>query len=68
MNFRPKIIVAGTSAYSRLLDYATMRKVCVSVSVYVRACVCVRECVCVCVCVHTKGTPRGNGFLSIADS
>merc|ERR1719253_1028265 len=26
--FRPKIIIAGTSAYSRLLDYARMREIC----------------------------------------
>lgn len=25
--FRPKIIIAGTSAYSRLLDYKTFREV-----------------------------------------
>lgn len=26
--FRPKVIIAGTSAYSRLLDYAKFRKIC----------------------------------------
>lgn len=26
--FRPKVIIAGTSAYSRLLDYKTFREVC----------------------------------------
>jgi len=26
--FRPKIIIAGTSAYSRLLDYARFREIC----------------------------------------
>ena len=25
--FRPKVIIAGTSAYSRLLDYKTFREV-----------------------------------------
>lgn len=26
--FRPKVIIAGTSAYSRLLDYARFRQIC----------------------------------------
>jgi glycine hydroxymethyltransferase len=26
--FRPKVIIAGTSAYSRLLDYAKFREIC----------------------------------------
>lgn len=32
--YRPKIIVAGTSAYSRLLDYARFRKIADSVGAY----------------------------------
>ncbi|OJJ50474.1 hypothetical protein ASPZODRAFT_147985 [Penicilliopsis zonata CBS 506.65] len=32
--FRPKLIVAGTSAYSRLIDYARMRKIADSVGAY----------------------------------
>lgn len=32
--YRPKIIIAGTSAYSRLIDYARMRQICDSVGAY----------------------------------
>jgi glycine hydroxymethyltransferase len=32
--YRPKLIVAGTSAYSRLIEYETMRKICDSVGAY----------------------------------
>lgn len=32
--YRPKIIVAGTSAYSRFIDYARMRKIADSVGAY----------------------------------
>lgn len=32
--FRPKIIIAGTSAYSRLIDYTRMRKIADSVGAY----------------------------------
>ncbi|KAF2150135.1 SHMT-domain-containing protein [Myriangium duriaei CBS 260.36] len=32
--YRPKIIIAGTSAYSRLIDYERMRKIAVSVGAY----------------------------------
>jgi len=32
--FRPKVIIAGTSAYSRLLDYERFRKICDSVNAY----------------------------------
>lgn len=30
--FRPKLIIAGTSAYARLIDYARIKKVCVRCS------------------------------------
>ncbi|XP_059924873.1 serine hydroxymethyltransferase, mitochondrial [Gadus macrocephalus] len=32
--FRPKIIIAGTSAYARLIDYARIRKLCTEVKAY----------------------------------
>lgn len=32
--YRPKIIIAGTSAYSRLIDYPFMRSICNSVGAY----------------------------------
>ncbi|KAH6613597.1 serine hydroxymethyltransferase-domain-containing protein [Chaetomium sp. MPI-SDFR-AT-0129] len=32
--YRPKIIVAGASAYSRLIDYARMREICNKVNAY----------------------------------
>ena len=32
--YRPKIIVAGASAYSRLIDYERMKKICDSVNAY----------------------------------
>lgn len=32
--YRPKIIIAGTSAYSRLLDYERFRKICDNVGAY----------------------------------
>ncbi|KAK4133874.1 mitochondrial putative serine hydroxymethyltransferase [Trichocladium antarcticum] len=35
--YRPKIIVAGTSAYSRLIDYARMRDICNKVNAYLLA-------------------------------
>ncbi|KAI9653051.1 MAG: glycine hydroxymethyltransferase shm1 [Alyxoria varia] len=35
--YRPKIIIAGTSAYSRLIDYPRMRKICDSVGSYLVA-------------------------------
>ena len=35
--YRPKIIVAGTSAYSRLIDYARMRDICDKVNAYLLA-------------------------------
>lgn len=34
MLYRPRIIIAGTSAYSRLIDYAQMRKIADSVGAY----------------------------------
>ena len=51
--FRPRLIIAGTTAYSRLLDYKTYREVsvCVCVCVCARACVPVVLCLCVWVCV-----------------
>jgi len=35
--FRPKVIVAGTSAYSRLIDYARVRRTCDRVGAYLLA-------------------------------
>lgn len=35
--FRPKLIIAGTSAYARLIDYARMRKICDEVKAYLLA-------------------------------
>ncbi|XP_004582986.1 serine hydroxymethyltransferase, mitochondrial [Ochotona princeps] len=35
--FRPRLIIAGTSAYSRLIDYARMREVCDEVKAYLLA-------------------------------
>ncbi|XP_046441010.1 serine hydroxymethyltransferase, mitochondrial-like [Daphnia pulex] len=35
--FRPKVIIAGTSAYSRLLDYKTFREVCDEVKAHLLA-------------------------------
>ncbi|KAK0615205.1 mitochondrial putative serine hydroxymethyltransferase [Bombardia bombarda] len=35
--YRPKIIVAGASAYSRLIDYARMREICDKVGAYLLA-------------------------------
>ncbi|MBN3296147.1 GLYM protein, partial [Amia calva] len=35
--FRPKLIIAGTSAYARLIDYARMKKVCSEVNAYLLA-------------------------------
>ncbi|KAJ3601972.1 hypothetical protein NHX12_029733, partial [Muraenolepis orangiensis] len=32
--FRPKIIIAGTSAYARLIDYARVKKLCTEVKAY----------------------------------
>ena len=32
--FRPKMIIAGTSAYSRLIDYKTMREVYLFYKIY----------------------------------
>ncbi|KAK3316999.1 serine hydroxymethyltransferase-domain-containing protein [Apodospora peruviana] len=37
MSYRPKIIVAGTSAYSRLIDYARMREICDKANCYLMA-------------------------------
>lgn len=37
MIYRPKIIVAGTSAYSRLIDYKRMRQICDKVNAYMVA-------------------------------
>lgn len=38
--FRPKIIIAGTSAYSRLIDYEKFRKVCDKVNAYLLGDIC----------------------------
>nr|XP_005986325.1 PREDICTED: serine hydroxymethyltransferase, mitochondrial isoform X2 [Latimeria chalumnae] len=35
--FRPRMVIAGTSAYARLIDYARMRKVCDEVRAYLLA-------------------------------
>lgn len=35
--FRPRIIIAGTSAYARLIDYARMRKICDDMKAYLLA-------------------------------
>ncbi|XP_054253069.1 serine hydroxymethyltransferase, mitochondrial [Indicator indicator] len=35
--FRPRLVVAGTSAYARLIDYARMKKVCEEVKAYLLA-------------------------------
>ncbi|XP_050781366.1 serine hydroxymethyltransferase, mitochondrial [Gopherus flavomarginatus] len=35
--FRPRLIIAGTSAYARLIDYARMKKVCEEVRAYLLA-------------------------------
>jgi len=35
--YRPKLIIAGTSAYSRHIDYARMRKICDKVGAYMLA-------------------------------
>ncbi|XP_025903056.1 serine hydroxymethyltransferase, mitochondrial [Nothoprocta perdicaria] len=35
--FRPRLLVAGTSAYARLIDYARMRQVCQEVNAYLLA-------------------------------
>ncbi|KAK0616690.1 serine hydroxymethyltransferase-domain-containing protein [Immersiella caudata] len=35
--YRPKIIVAGASAYSRLIDYARMREICNKIDAYLLA-------------------------------
>merc|ERR1712086_608938 len=37
MEFRPKVIIAGTSAYSRHIDYARMREICDKVGAYMLA-------------------------------
>ena len=37
LEFRPKVIVAGFSAYPRDLDYARFRKICDSVGAYLLA-------------------------------
>ncbi len=45
--FRPRMIIAGTSAYSRLLDYKRFREVSILL-LQTSVCVCVCSCVCVC--------------------
>merc|ERR1719244_1802063 len=37
MLYRPKIIIAGTSAYSRLIDYERIKETCVKVNAYLLA-------------------------------
>ena len=36
-DFQPRMIIAGTSAYSRIIDYARMREICDSVGAYLMA-------------------------------
>ena len=36
--FRPKVIIAGTSAYARHIDYARMRQICDKVGARMRRC------------------------------
>uniref|UniRef100_A0AAX7VTQ0 Serine hydroxymethyltransferase n=1 Tax=Astatotilapia calliptera TaxID=8154 RepID=A0AAX7VTQ0_ASTCA len=35
--FRPKLIIAGTSAYARLIDYARIKKLCTNINAYLLA-------------------------------
>ncbi|XP_026222648.1 serine hydroxymethyltransferase, mitochondrial-like isoform X2 [Anabas testudineus] len=35
--FRPRLIIAGTSAYARLIDYSRMKKLCVELNAYLLA-------------------------------
>ncbi|XP_040059896.1 serine hydroxymethyltransferase, mitochondrial [Gasterosteus aculeatus] len=35
--FRPKLIIAGTSAYARLIDYARIKKLCTDIKAYMLA-------------------------------
>lgn len=35
--FRPKLIVAGASAYARIIDFQAIRKICDSVKAYLLA-------------------------------
>ncbi|AWP02547.1 Serine hydroxymethyltransferase [Scophthalmus maximus] len=35
--FRPKLIIAGTSAYARLIDYARVKKLCTQIKAYMLA-------------------------------
>uniref|UniRef100_A0A8C5I0E1 Serine hydroxymethyltransferase n=1 Tax=Gouania willdenowi TaxID=441366 RepID=A0A8C5I0E1_GOUWI len=35
--FRPKLIIAGTSAYARLIDYARIKKLCTEIKAYMLA-------------------------------
>ncbi|XP_013766254.1 serine hydroxymethyltransferase, mitochondrial-like [Pundamilia nyererei] len=35
--FRPRLIIAGTSAYARLIDYSRMKKLCAELSAYLLA-------------------------------
>lgn len=37
MIYRPKLIIAGTSAYSRLIDYKKFREICDDVDAYLHA-------------------------------
>lgn len=43
--FRPKLIIAGASAYPRDIDYARMRKIADGVGAFLKwACCCIRAC------------------------
>jgi glycine hydroxymethyltransferase len=37
VRYRPKMLIAGASAYSRLYDYARMRKIADSINAYLLA-------------------------------
>ncbi|XP_065838974.1 serine hydroxymethyltransferase, mitochondrial-like [Oscarella lobularis] len=54
--FKPKIIVAGTSAYSRLIDYKQMREICDDVNAYL-----------MCDIAHISGLMAGNVIPSAFD-
>ena len=55
-DFLPRLIIAGTSAYSRIIDYKKMREICDSVGAYLMADMAhisglVAAGVCVCKCI-----------------
>ncbi|XP_065838976.1 serine hydroxymethyltransferase, mitochondrial-like [Oscarella lobularis] len=54
--FKPRIIIAGTSAYSRLIDYKEMREICDDVNAYL-----------LCDIAHVSGLMAGNVIPSAFD-